>query len=287
MCKNLEGFEKWRVHIMRCLCRHRASVLLVGILGLSLGACDRDHAAATPTVAPELNQLASHVSQNGLRTTTSQTLPVSTRSFAGLMQELKPREQTQVQDWYRRIGGPPMDAVTPVQIAWMQARHYPMPADIARAASMSMAELKAEAGTGNTTAQILYAAHLLTKYSAGLSAHVPYPNKAQIHTQIEIDQILPQILASGSPYAGYVYAARKRLMSPNDEPAVAAAQLAGLVWATKFGDVRANRLLNTATVQAVDAWAATTEMDSMLEDAIHANQTLLSPTVIPIPTPDY
>ena len=169
----------------------------------------------------------------------------------------------------------------------MQARHYPMPNDIVRAESMSDAELKAAAATEDPTAQILYVARLLNKYSANIERGMSFNDRGQVRLQTEIGQIMPQILASGSPYAGYLYAAKVRLMGSNGVESSASAQLAGLVWASKFGDIRANQLMNTPEVQVVDAALAIAEMSSMLNDATRGGEKVFSTPVVPIPVTNH
>lgn len=276
---------------MRSLYQPRSGLLLAVAMGLSLTACHQGPATTNAATASATDRLADDASRQRSGDTVHPINPVTaavqTKSFASLMRALPSKEQVRVSDWYERTGGPPMDNATPTQIAWMQARHYPMPADIARAASMSEAELKAAAGTGDTTAQILYVARLLDEYSAYVSAGTPmtparYRDPNFIRLGDEISRMMRQILPSGSPYAGYLFAAKDRLMHPDIE-SNAATQLAGLVWASKFGDTRANRLLNTPTMQVVDAATAGSAIALMLNEAIYANPTLFSAPVVPLP----
>lgn len=209
------------------------------------------------------------------------TLGVQT--YAMLMDALPATDQRTVRDWYDRLGAPPIDSATSRQIAWMQARSYPMPADIARAASMNNAQLKAEASAGEPTAQILYAARLLSDFQAMAATGVSSNDRRRLKLVIEIQQTTLQALASGSPYAGYLYAARTRLMYPDQGEAIIAAQLAGLVWASKFGDGRANELLLAPTLQAVDATTAVSAVSTMLVAAQAMNPRLFTATVVQIP----
>lgn len=243
---------------------------------------------ATAAMASRANQ---PVDRPGPTASRSITHPVATNaettrtdSFASLMRALKSQEQIQVREWYETIGAPSMDDATPAQIAWMQARHYPMPADIARAKSMSTTDLKAAASTGDTTASILYAARLLKEYNTRISAGMPYSNPTQGRLAREAAGLMPRILASGSPFAGYLFAARYRLMYPRNTATNAATQLAGLVWASKFGDTRANRLLDTPLLQGVDAASAGAAMNLILKKATNANPALFLRPVVPIPS---
>lgn len=281
--------------MMRQRYRWGCLLFVVGAMGFSLGACQRGQHESTS--APSgASPSASTAPQNAPDPATYPVAsnappPGNTRSFAALMRELKPQERVDVREWYHRIGGPSMDSATPAQVAWMQARHYPMPADIARAASMSESELKAAAGTGDTTARILYVARLLDEYNRlygsinGPSDPVRYrdPNRFRLLDQINV--MMPQILASGSPYAGYLYAARDRLTNPGDKVSNAGSRLAGLVWASKLGDTRADRLLNAPVVQAVNASAGTTAMGLMLTRAtlVTGDVSSFAMPVVPIP----
>lgn len=263
-------------------CQYCTQLTLLVALGLSLAACHRGPEAE----ASNMGQAAKHgpkiASGAAPQAIAGSAAPTPTRSFTALMQALPAKEQSRVQDWYDRIGAPAMGDATPAQVAWMQANHYPMPADIVRAESMSKAELKA-AGTGDTTAQILYVASLLNEYGARASAGVA-SNRVADGLWIDVSATMRQILASGSPYAGYLFAAQDRIMHPDTE-SNAATQLAGLVWASKFGDTRANALLNTPAVQAVGAATAATAINLMLKTALYGNPTLFSTTVAPLPPP--
>lgn len=277
------------MRITRCTHRRHASVMLVCTLGLSLGACHQGPPAATPTVS-DADRSTNHVPQKASDTTahsaTFRSAPPPTQRFASMVQALPTKEQTRVRDWYQRIGGPSMDGATAAQIAWMQARHYPMPADIARAESMNEAELKAAADTGDTTAQILYVVRLLDEYSEHASANTPTSETIRRRARTEVNRMMPQVLASGSPYAGYLYAAKSRLMYPGKLELNAPAQLAGLVWASKFGDTRAGRLMRSPAVQAVNGATAAAAITVMLGIAILDNPRLFSARVSPIPGPD-
>jgi hypothetical protein len=276
---------------MKSSCQYRAGLLVVG-LGLSLAACHQSSPTADATAksaADRSTDVASRQPSGGtIPTAKPAATGVQARGFATLMQALPADKQVRVSDWYKRMGGPPIDNGTPAQVAWMEARHYPMPADIARAASMSQAKLRSAADTGNTTAQILYTTRLLNEYNAYITADTPmtvarYRDPNFVRLGGEIDRMMRQILPSGSPYAGYLFAAKARLMNPSNDKLIASSQLAGLVWASKFGDARANRLLDAPTMQAVDAAAAATAINGMLTAAMYANPSLFSATIVPIP----
>lgn len=289
MRKNFREVRERGLRGMRPLYQCRAGLLVVG-LGLSLAACHGGPPTATATSAADRSTDAASRQPSGstMQAAKPATAEVQAQSFATLMQALPAEEQVRVSDWYKRMGGPSMDGATPAQIAWMQARHYPMPADIARAASMSKAKLKSAADAGNTTAQILYTTGLLDQYNAYVSADTPmtvarYRDPTFVHLGDEIGRMMRQILPSGSPYAGYLIAAKARLMYPGHDDLIASKQLVGLVWASKFGDTRANRLLQAPTVQAVDAAAAAVAINGPLKTALYANPTLFSTTIAPIP----
>lgn len=283
---------------MNLACSFTTRLLVVVAIGLALAAC---HPAPTTTSATSATGPAEAASAANLSThdtLTHERLELAARpanpivttvrpgSFATLMQALPAPQQSRVRDWYERIGAPSMEAATAKQIAWMQARGYPMPADIAGAATMTTAELKTEAALGHPTAQALYLAHLLDQYHDVLAANVPFKNHHRIELVLEIFQAMRRELATGSPYAGYLYAASSRLMYPGNVEHNASARLAGLVWAVKFGDTRAIRELDQPTVQAVDAGTASAAMSLILGKALLANPRLFALPVVPIPDPD-
>lgn len=277
---------------MKCSCHRHAHLILSCALGLSLMACGKDSltttspTAASASTAHDLDRGNQDLNQAGQRLSTRQgsSAPTSQSSFAALMQRLSALDQTRVRGWYRRIAAPEMDDATPEQFAWMRARHYPMPEDIARAESMSNNELRAAANGGDITAKILYEARLLEEYNAYVSAGMTYDNMNRLHLLDEINAIMPQILASGSPYAGYLYAARSRLMHPRDVEQSTRDQLAGLVWASKLGDTRADMLLDTPVMQAVVGGAGASAMSLMLARATMAgNPPSFTTPIVPIP----
>lgn len=272
---------------MKSLSLCYASPMLVIVLALLLSACHQVPPSADPAFSSHATTVKSENITNHIpRSSTS----IPKQSFSVLIQALPMEQRIRVREWYRRIGGPPMDGSTPAQVAWMQAQHYPMPADIVRAASMNDKELKAAANAGDTTAEILYTGRLLDEYSRRFASATASPAPVSWHGPErsrlvnEINLKLPQILASGSPFAGYLYAAKDRLMNPGDVESNAAALLAGTVWAIKFGDIRANRLLDDPTVQAVNAATATATMNLVLKDAMRHNPKVFSTPVIPIPS---
>lgn len=158
-----------------------------------------------------------------------------------------------------------------------------MPSDIVRAESMSDAELKSAANAADPVGSILYAARLLDQYNANVKVGAQFNQTEQLGLLVEIGRVMPQVLASGSPYAGYLYAAKARLMNPDNIELVAASQLAGLAWASKLGDTRANRLMDDPQVQAVDALLASVATNSMLSDALQGNAQVFAMPVAPIP----
>lgn len=277
---------------MRHAHKHRTRAIFSMTLIMLLCACNgrQSHSVAT---TPEANHAAvlgiSTASQPKNRTGVRAGIP----SFTVLMGRLNARQQTQVRDWYSLIDAPAVDDATPAQVAWMQARGYPMPDDIARAESISQTELKTAAGTGDTKAQILYFANLLGEYNRiygsvkGPVDPARYRDPNRIRLLDEINRTMLQVLASGSPYAGYLYAAEDRLMYSGDLESSAASLLAGLVWASKFGDTRADQILNSPTVQAVNAVTAGAAMNLMLKKALYANPALFSTSITPIPSSNH
>lgn len=260
---------------LACLC----------IAALLLGGCNRTPSAA-PTVPSTVGAPNGTAHQAAPRVDQSDAKPTATRSFTALIQELPLPQQRRVLQWYERIGVPTMENVTAEQVAWMEQRGYPMPAEIARAEVKSDAELKAEADTGDAIARTLYVDRLLDEYGRRTDARGS-GDGLPLRLIDGIGQAMPQILATGSPFAGYLYAAQARTMSAGDPNAVAAGQLAGLVWANQFGDSRAAILMKTPTIQAVDPWTAAVVMNSMLSDAIRENPMLLETAPVPIPAASH
>ncbi len=272
--------------------RRRTRVTLIVAVVLSLGACQerqRESASGATSVGNSAARTVEMAPNAVSKPETRDTAPAETRSFAALMRRLDARQQARAREWYDRIKAPPMGDATPPEVAWMRARGYPMPSDIARAATMSEAELKAAASSGETTALVIYVARLLEEYERtydsvqGPLDPARYRDPARIRLVLEVDRIMPQVLASGSPYAGYLYAAKDRLMYPSSVESNAASQLAGLVWASKLGDTRADQLLKDPVVRAVDAATASAAVSLMLHKAMYVNPQFLSMPVIPIP----
>lgn len=216
-------------------------------------------------------------------TLTARTGPTTRlASFAALLHRLPAAQQASVREWYERMGAPSMQGATAAQVAWMRARGYPMPDDIARAAAMSDAELRATANHGNTTARVLLVARQMQSFAARMESTGGY---TRWETSALPDVILQmrELLGSGSPFAGYLYAAKARIMHPRNEEGVASSEVAGLVWASKFGDTRASLLLNDPRLQAANAAGATIEMSSMLSIALQVNPNLFSARPVAIP----
>lgn len=277
---------------MRSLCPYRAGLLGV-VLGLSLTACDQTAGKAGATAVPAADRsvegMPRHVAGSTAQPRGLRAATVQTQSFASLMQALPAKERILVSAWYEWLGGPSMDTATPAQVAWMEARHYPMPADIARAALLSESELKAAAATGDTLSGILYVARMLDNYNRvydsvnGPSDPARYRDPDRLRLLVEVDQTMRQLLASGSPFAGYLYAAKSRLMYPRDGELAASAKVAGLIWASKFGDTRADRMLLSPVLQAVNAGTAAAQVTAMLMWPLSDNPMLFSTPVVVMP----
>lgn len=270
--------------------RFRIRVAL--ILALPVVACHQAPPASSPAAASVGGGSGKASAQpSSTRTSTPagsmlRTGSTPARSFTAMLQDLNAQDQARVREWYRLIDAPPMDNASPAQVEWMQARGYPMPADVIRAQSLSDGELKAAADTGGPTATALYIARRLAEYSEHSSAGMESYAISQVRVVVDTTLPMHHEIATGSPFAGYLYAARQRLLTPNDDEAIASAQLAGLVWASRFGDTRATLLLNAPNVQAVAAPNAASAMGLMLMQALHANPNLFTTSVVPIPEKD-
>lgn len=216
-------------------------------------------------------------------------------SFTALMSRLPAAQQAAVREWYHRIDAPPMRGATAGQVAWMRERHYPMPGEIARAATISTSELMAEARSGDTTAQILSIVRGLddAERHQGQSGTSGMDSTARA-TFDATWGFMQEVLGSGSPFAGYLYPVYDYEMNRILESSAGlnanvverdpARKLAGLVWASQFGDVRATLLLQDPHMQAVDAFSAGMAVQLMLSQALHANPGLFASSVVQMPT---
>lgn len=271
---------------MRFLRKSQAWQLLVIIFCLVLAACRQGTAvneAPNPSLSHKSGGTSVTAPADNVRLMKPGASVSKAQSYSALMLTLSAKDQTRVRDWYKRSGAPAMDAATANQIAWMQARGYPMPQDIARATLMTDTALKAAASTDDITAKILYTSRLLDEFEALIVTGISHNDDRRLHLVIEIQQAMLRALASGSPYAGYLYAMKARLMYPDNIESTSAAQLAGWVWASKFGDTRAIYLMKKPTVQAVDASTAASEMSVMLVMALNTNPEVFSTPVVFIP----
>lgn len=258
------------------------------MLGLLLAAChespnEQTTAATTASVKmPRIGPSADITRHQSSDVVAAAATTGTQATFTVLMNELPAQQRVLVRDWYERLGAPSTESATAAQTNWMRKQHYPMPSDIAHQASMSTAELKAAASTGRTGAQILYLARQLHNFGQHLAQGYGYTRR-KISPLPDIITTMRQLLGSGSPFAGYLYAAKARTLSPGNEKAIASARLAGLIWASKFGDTRATRLLNDPKMQAVNAGTVAVEVSTMLDTALQVNPQLFTTPVTPIP----
>lgn len=217
-------------------------------------------------------------------------------SFAALIAALPAAQQVKVREWYRSVDAPSMESATAAQVAWMRERHYPMPEDIARAESMTTAELKSAARVGDLTAQILFVVRRFDEMSD--ESHLANPAAVALRQRSPVDATegMLEILGSGSPIAGYLYPAYQQATAKffaahgmdidqaSQDRSVAIWRLGGLVWASKLGDGRATLLLRDPQLQAVDAFNAGMAIQVILMQALHANPELLRNSVVQMPT---
>lgn len=258
-----------------------ARLVLMAVLTLDIGACQQ--ASHSPAPVAAASQSSTGSGSEPVQSTARDGPTESRndrRSLAMTLMALPPQDQSRIHDWYALMGGSPVGNATRAQIAWMQERHYPMPADILRAQSMSDQELKDAAETEGTLAQILYVARLLRNYDAAIRAGVE-PRDVPDRLWTEVARLVPRILASGSAYAGYVFAASERIMHPGSDNS--ATELAGLVWASKRGDTRADLRLRTPGMNAVSAASAVVAVNGLMSEALRNNPQLFSMPVLPIP----
>lgn len=120
------------------------------------------------------------------------------------------------------------------QLDWMAKNGYPLPDDVLAAAQMTTEDLFALAKKGNFKAKALL---LVREYEQDSSA--PAAESGQMEHQIELAEFQNEVLMEGSPFAGYVWAA-KHMKKPTSDGR--AGVIAGYAFAQTMGDDRASVL---------------------------------------------
>lgn len=120
------------------------------------------------------------------------------------------------------------------QLDWMAKNGYPMPDDVLAAAQMTTEDLFALAKKGNFKAKALL---LVREYQQDSIS--PTAESGQMKHQIQLAEFQNEVLMEGSPFAGYVWAA-KHMKKPSTDGR--AGVIAGYAFAQTMGDDRASVL---------------------------------------------
>lgn len=158
-------------------------------------------------------------------------------NYSDLLQQYSPAQQTTIKDWYARYAMGSLDFDSSAQWLWMRQHGYPTPDDVLRAATMSTAQLRNLAVSGDTKANFFYLARLLDgKNNAQVSGVSGTQDRNEILLLSEMSESMSRALASGSAFAGYMFASY--YVTLHDVDAVGVGRAAGLTWADSFGDSR-------------------------------------------------
>lgn len=130
-------------------------------------------------------------------------------------------------------------------LLWLVENGYPMPAEVLESRRLSDSELLELAREGNVKAQMFYVDRTATTIGSPPTGTTLTPD--QIVAGGEWTQTLDEVVASGSPFAGYL-TAKARLRSGKGGGAAAGYQLA-----TFLGDHRAQSAVSTLSEAGADA----------------------------------
>lgn len=121
------------------------------------------------------------------------------------------------------------------QLDWMAKNGYPMPDDVLAAAQMTSEDLSALAKKGSFKAKALLLVREYQQQDSGSGS----PESGQMASQIQLFEFQNEVLMDGSPFAGYVWAAKHMNKSTADGRA---GVIAGYAFAQTMGDDRASVL---------------------------------------------
>ena len=121
------------------------------------------------------------------------------------------------------------------QLEWLVKNGYPLPDDVLAASRMSAEELSAQAKQGNFKAKAM----LLTReYENPTSLKVDgAPDSGEMKKILAMGEHMNDVVAEGSPFAGYVWAFEHRQKPVADGRA---GVIAGYAYASTLGDARAD-----------------------------------------------
>lgn len=200
-------------------------VLACSLMLVATACADRTGSGERPVaeVAPARSE---PIVPRGLQRTQVRRLDAGNTSEA--LGRYTAQQQHQVREFYDRYGESVFRFVRPEQLDWMIHRHYPMPDDILEAAILDDQHLKGRSDAGDIVATSLYYDRLLADIAEAAKQGDP-SHRAQERLELE-----RRLLASGSPFAGYLLAHGARVTGSG-----LASELAAYAWAGHSGDWRA------------------------------------------------
>ncbi len=156
-------------------------------------------------------------------------------NYQELLQLYSPTQQATIKAWYTDFSEHSMAFGNHAQWQWMQQHDYPTPDDVLRASRMSDAQLHDLATGGYTKANFFYLARLIDDYTMATQRSYASGNITELRTKLSAS--MNRALASGSPFAGYMFKHYYATLHGRDVAGVGAA--CGFAWASGLGDSRA------------------------------------------------
>lgn len=240
----------WRTcRLRRCVATwHRAGIVAL-LCALPVTAChsppapqssaDRDGLPVSPTSGVAASPAGPAVSESPFAVAPygAAAAAAAVSDFGVLLARLPERRQAEVKAWYDDYAAGSMAFSSAEQWQWMRKLEYPAPDDVLRAARLSEARLRELALHGDIKANFLYLARLESEIArAGGLAALPIAEQARLRA--ELTESMGRALASGSPFAGYLFGGYYATLHGAEGAAVGSA--AGLVWAAANGDTNAH-----------------------------------------------
>ena len=165
-----------------------------------------------------------------------------------LLASYSPEQQVQIRAFYAQFGSTGLggsygfDNVfsfkNTKQLEWLVKNGYPLPDDVLAASRMSAEELSVQARQGNFKAKVIL---LAREYANPESLKVEgTPNSGEMKRVNGLREQMNDVVADGSPFAGYVWAVEHRQKPVADGRA---GVLAGYAYASSLGDARADEFM--------------------------------------------
>lgn len=124
------------------------------------------------------------------------------------------------------------------QLEWLVKNGYPLPDDVLAASRMSAEELSVQARQGSFKAKVML---LAREYANPEPLKVEgAPNSGEMKRINELREHMNDVVADGSPFAGYVWVAEHRQKPVADGRA---GVIAGYAYASTLGDARADEFM--------------------------------------------